>query len=189
MCSPSILKQVRRVVLSPPHPRCHPHVLRLVDRRVGDGDGRAGAPPLLRAAALPMIPAAQSGSLEIDQGDLCHHRHPVLAFDHSPGVQGIPPPETLPLEEGKRASWRVRRSYAAYLGSGSHAPDSTFAIIPFFSVSRRMISLQECSHSRLSLWLIENPASLSSRCRTMVTLPDASTEMLSTSTSVSRIAR
>jgi hypothetical protein len=28
-----------------------PHVLRLVDRRVGDGDGRAGGLDLLRAAA------------------------------------------------------------------------------------------------------------------------------------------
>jgi hypothetical protein len=32
-----------------------PHVLRLVDRRVGDGDGRAGALALLPAAALDMI--------------------------------------------------------------------------------------------------------------------------------------
>jgi hypothetical protein len=31
------------------------HVLRLVDRRVGDGDGRAGALDLLRAAALAVI--------------------------------------------------------------------------------------------------------------------------------------
>jgi hypothetical protein len=29
-----------------------PHVLRLFDRRVGDGDGRAGALALLSAAAL-----------------------------------------------------------------------------------------------------------------------------------------
>jgi hypothetical protein len=89
-----------------------------------------------------MIPAAQSGSLEIDQGDLCHHRHPVLALDQSPGVQGIPPPETLPLGEGKRASRRIRRSQGAYLGSGNHAPDSTFAIIRFFAERRRMISSQ-----------------------------------------------
>jgi hypothetical protein len=32
-----------------------PHVLRLVDRRVGDGDGRAGALALLRATALAVI--------------------------------------------------------------------------------------------------------------------------------------
>ena len=31
------------------------HVLRLVDRRVGDGGGRAGALDLLPAAALDMI--------------------------------------------------------------------------------------------------------------------------------------
>ena len=61
-----------------------PHVLRLVDRRVGDGDGRAGALDLLRAAALPVIPAPQSGSLEVDQGDLCQHRHLFLILGHGP---------------------------------------------------------------------------------------------------------
>ena len=42
-----------------------PHVLRLVDRRVGDCDGRAGALDLLPAAALAMIAWPQSGSLEV----------------------------------------------------------------------------------------------------------------------------
>jgi hypothetical protein len=37
------------------------HVVRLVDRRVGDGGGRAGALALLRAAALALIPSPQSG--------------------------------------------------------------------------------------------------------------------------------
>jgi len=32
-----------------------PHVLRLVDRRVGNGDGRAGALDLLPAAAAPAV--------------------------------------------------------------------------------------------------------------------------------------
>lgn len=44
-----------------------PYVLRFVDRRVGDGDGRAGALALLRAAALAVIPAPQSGSLEVGE--------------------------------------------------------------------------------------------------------------------------
>ena len=35
--------------------RLMPYVLCLVDRRVGDGDGRAGALALLRAAALAVI--------------------------------------------------------------------------------------------------------------------------------------
>jgi hypothetical protein len=33
-----------------------PHVVRVVDRRVGDGVGRAGALALLRTAALVVIP-------------------------------------------------------------------------------------------------------------------------------------
>ena len=44
-----------------------PYVLRLVDRRVGDGDGRAGALALLRAAALAVIAPSQSGSLEVSE--------------------------------------------------------------------------------------------------------------------------
>jgi hypothetical protein len=51
-----------------------PHVLRLVDRRVGDGDGRAGALALLRAAALAVIPSPQSGSLEVSEQH--HVEHP-----------------------------------------------------------------------------------------------------------------
>ena len=59
-----------------------------------------------------------------------------------PGAQGVPAPETLPVGEGKGASWRVRRSHAAYLGSGNHVPNSTFAIIRFFSERRSMISMK-----------------------------------------------
>jgi hypothetical protein len=44
-----------------------PHVLRLVNRRVGNGDGRAGALDLLRAAALAVMPAPQSRSLEVGE--------------------------------------------------------------------------------------------------------------------------
>ena len=44
-----------------------PHVLRLVDRRVGDGDGRAGALALLPAAALAVIASPQSRSLEVSE--------------------------------------------------------------------------------------------------------------------------
>jgi hypothetical protein len=40
-----------------------PHVLRLVDRRVGDGDGRAGALALLPAAALAVIPRSLRAGL------------------------------------------------------------------------------------------------------------------------------
>jgi hypothetical protein len=52
-----------------------PHVLRLVDRRVGDGDGRAGALDLLPAAAL-----AVSGSLEVSQQ---HHAEHPKSGQHS----------------------------------------------------------------------------------------------------------
>ena len=51
-----------------------PHVLRLVDRRVGDGDGRAGALALLPAAALAVIAWPQSGSLAVNQQH--HVEHP-----------------------------------------------------------------------------------------------------------------
>ena len=51
-----------------------PHVLRLVNRRVGNGDGRAGALDLLRTAALAVIPAPQSRSLEVSQQH--HVEHP-----------------------------------------------------------------------------------------------------------------
>ena len=40
-----------------------PHVLRLVDRRVGDCDGGAGALALLRAAALAVIPRSLRADL------------------------------------------------------------------------------------------------------------------------------
>ena len=50
------------------------YVLRLVDRRFGDGDGRAGALALLRAAALAVTPSPQSGSLEVSQQH--HVEHP-----------------------------------------------------------------------------------------------------------------
>ena len=49
------------------------HVLRLVDRRVGDGGGRAGALDLLPAAALAMIPSPQSGSLEVGEQHYVEH--------------------------------------------------------------------------------------------------------------------
>ena len=39
---------------------------------------------LLIYCVLPVIPAPQSGSLEVDQGDLCQHRHPVLILGHGP---------------------------------------------------------------------------------------------------------
>ena len=51
-----------------------PHALRLVDRRVGDGDGRAGALALLPAAALVVIPSPKSGSLEVSEQH--HVEHP-----------------------------------------------------------------------------------------------------------------
>ena len=51
-----------------------PHVLRLVDRRVGDCDGRAGALALLPAAALAVIAKPQSGSLQVSQQH--HVEHP-----------------------------------------------------------------------------------------------------------------
>ena len=53
-----------------------PHVLRLVERRAGDGDGRAGALALLPAAALAItiIPAPQHRSLEVSQQH--HVEHP-----------------------------------------------------------------------------------------------------------------
>ena len=40
-----------------------PYVLRLVDRRVGDGDGRPGALALLTAAALAVIPRSLRAAL------------------------------------------------------------------------------------------------------------------------------
>jgi hypothetical protein len=51
-----------------------PHVLSLVDRRVGDGNGRACALDLLSAAALAVIARLQSGSLEVSQQH--HVEHP-----------------------------------------------------------------------------------------------------------------
>ena len=52
-----------------------PHVLRLVDRRVGDGNGRAGALDLLSAAALAVIAWPQSGFLEVsEQHHVDHHK-------------------------------------------------------------------------------------------------------------------
>ena len=51
-----------------------PHVLRHVDRRVGDGNGRAGALDLLSAAVLAVIAWPQSGSLEVSQQH--HVEHP-----------------------------------------------------------------------------------------------------------------
>ena len=50
-----------------------PHVLRLVDRRVGDGGRRAGALALLPAAALAMIPSPQSSSLEVSEQPYVEH--------------------------------------------------------------------------------------------------------------------
>ena len=57
-----------------------PHVLRLVDRRVGDGDGRAGALALLPAAALAVIAKPQSGSLAVSQQ---HHIEDPNSGQHS----------------------------------------------------------------------------------------------------------
>ena len=60
-----------------------PYALRLVGRRVGDGDGRAGAPALLRAAALAVIPAPQRRSLEVSEQH--HVEHPKA--DHHGGEE------------------------------------------------------------------------------------------------------
>ena len=57
-----------------------PYALRLVGRRVGDGDGRAGALALLRAAALAIIPAPQHRSLEVSEQ---HHVEHSKADQHS----------------------------------------------------------------------------------------------------------
>jgi hypothetical protein len=51
-----------------------PYALRLVGRRVGNGDGRAGALALLRAAALAVIAAPQSRSQEVSEQH--HVEHP-----------------------------------------------------------------------------------------------------------------
>ena len=52
-----------------------PHVLRLVDRRVGDGDGRAGALALLPAAALAVNQRSlRAVPLEVSQQH--HVEHP-----------------------------------------------------------------------------------------------------------------
>ena len=57
-----------------------PYALRLVGRRVGDGDGRAGALALLRAAALAIIPAPQHRSLEVSEQ---HHVEHSKVDQHS----------------------------------------------------------------------------------------------------------
>ena len=57
-----------------------PYALRLVGRRAGDGDGRASALALLRTAALAVILAPQSRSLEVSEQ---HHVEHPKADQHS----------------------------------------------------------------------------------------------------------